>query len=105
MKNKNYITPPAHNNFKALKLWDEPTNFSDLSIAYIEPGGGGPMELHTHPYDHLFIVVEGEVTILEDGKEFVLREEEAYRVKGSVPHSVRNQTQERVTMLGMTLLS
>ena len=53
------MTPPKHVNFHAKKLFGEMGRIVDGSVAYIELNGGGPTELHTHEYNHLFIVTEG----------------------------------------------
>ena len=57
------MTPPKHVNFHAKKLFGEMGRIVDGSVAYIELNGGGPTELHTHEYNHLFIVTEGEARI------------------------------------------
>ena len=45
---KDFITPPNHVNFLAKKLFGEIGEIIDGSIAYLQPNGGGPDELHTH---------------------------------------------------------
>jgi mannose-6-phosphate isomerase-like protein (cupin superfamily) len=59
-----FITPPNHFGFNAKKVTGEiKGKITGCSIAYIEPGGGGPVPSHTHAHDHLFIVIEGTTTI------------------------------------------
>ena len=58
------MTPPKHVNFHAKKLFGEMGRIVDGSVAYIELNGGGPTELHTHEHNHLFIVTEGDVFII-----------------------------------------
>ena len=57
---QDFMTPPKHVNFHAKKLFGEMGRIVDGSVAYIKLNGGGPTELHTHEYNHLFIVTEGE---------------------------------------------
>ena len=64
MKKDGFITPAAHVGFLAKRLFGrEEGCIKDGAVAYLEPGGGGPTEQHTHSHDHLFIVVKGEATI------------------------------------------
>lgn len=98
-----FITPLGHLRFLAKKLFGAVGEITDGAIAYLQPEGGGPVEAHTHPHDHLFIVVAGEAKILlgEEGK--LLRPNEAFLVKGRIPHSVWNASQEVTVMIGITL--
>ena len=64
MKKDDFITPAAHVGFLAKRLFGrEEGRIKDGAVAYLEPGGGGPTEQHTHNHDHLFIVVKGEATM------------------------------------------
>ena len=54
-----FLTPPYHVHFLAKKLFVHMGKIIDGSIAYLEKHGGGPETPHTHPHDHLFIVVKG----------------------------------------------
>jgi mannose-6-phosphate isomerase-like protein (cupin superfamily) len=98
-----FITPPDHVAFLVKRLFAAQGKLLNGSIAYLEAGGGGPIEAHTHPHDHLFIVVSGEARVLTDGEEITVRENENYRVKGSVPHSVWNNTSETTVMIGLSV--
>ena len=53
--------------------------------------------------DHLFIVTQGEAKVLLDGQERIIRENEAFVVKGGIPHSVWNNAQAETVMIGITL--
>lgn len=79
--------------------------FADYNgaIAYLAPDGGGPVTPHTHATDHLFIVTQGEAKVLLDGQERIIRENEAFIVKGGIPHSVWNNAQAETVMIGITI--
>jgi len=103
MKGKDFISPPNHINFIAKKLFDNSREIVDGSIAYLEPGGGGPLELHTHEHDHLFFIVKGEAKVQFENHVQVIPENESYLVKGTIPHSVWNNIAETTTMIGITI--
>lgn len=100
---KGFITPPDHINFNAKKIFGENGKIQDGAIAYLEPGGGGPIELHTHPHNHLFIVVSGEAKVIIDNQEVVIHENESFLVDGERPHSVWNNTNQTTIMLGISI--
>ena len=90
-----FITPPEHLKFLAKKLFGNCGEIIDGAIAYLEPNGGGPVKLHTHPHNHLFIVISGQAKVLLD--------KEAFLVKGEIPHSVWNNSQNTTVMLGISV--
>lgn len=101
---KNFITPPNHIGFMAKRLFPACGEIVDGSIAYIEPNGGGPVSLHTHPdHSHLFIVVSGEAKVLLGDEERIIHANESFLVKGEIPHSVWNNTEVRTVMIGITV--
>lgn len=103
MKKDGFITPAAHVGFLAKRLFGrEEGCIKDGAVAYLEPGGGGPTEQHTHSHDHLFIVVKGEATIRLGDRVVKVAENDSFRMDGSVPHSVWNETDETVVMVGIT---
>lgn len=100
-----FITPPEHIRFSAKKLFGAiKGHIADGSVAYLEPNGGGPQTEHTHPHDHLFFVIRGEATLLLGEEKKLLRENESFLVKGTVPHSVWNESSETTVMVGITVI-
>lgn len=91
---ENFIIPPNHIDFKAKKISQNDVNATmlDLAVAYVEPGGGGPSPSHAHDKDHFFIVVEGCATIRTGNQSIVLQTDETTYIKGSVEHSVWNES-------------
>ena len=69
----------------------------------MELNGEGPIELHTHGHDHLFIVTDGEAKVLLEEKEVVIHKDEAFLVKGTIPHSVWNNINGITKMIGITI--
>ena len=65
--------------------------------------GGGPTEKHTHEHNHLFIVTKGEARILLGEEEITLKKDEAFLVKGTIPHAVWNHASEETVMLGISV--
>ncbi len=102
MKN-GFITPPDHINFEAKKLFDSVGEIIDGSVAYLSLNGGGPVEKHTHPHSHLFIVTRGEAKVLLDDEEIVIKKDEAFLVNGEIPHSVWNNIDEETVMIGISV--
>lgn len=97
-----FITPPEHIFFLAKKLFADCGEIIDGSIAYIEPGGGGPVQQHTHSHNHLFIVISGEVRIALGEEEKIIHANESFLVKGEIPHAVWNNTDETTIMIGIS---
>lgn len=100
---EDFITPPDHINFLAKKVFGSYGEIINGSIAYLEPNGGGPIELHTHTHSHLFMVIKGEVRIILDDVEKTLHENESFFVNGNTPHSVWNNRDETTIMVGISV--
>ena len=98
-----FIVPPDHVNFEAKKLFGSVGKIIDGSIAYINLRGGGPTEKHTHPHNHLFIVVKGEAKALVGDDEVIIHKDEAYLVTGTTPHSVWSNQDEETVMIGISV--
>lgn len=100
---KNFITLPDHIHFLAKKLFAGDCGIIDGSIAYLEKGGGGPVDLHTHEHNHLFIVVSGQAIVRTKESENILNTNEALLVEGKIPHSVWNNTDQTTVIFGISL--
>lgn len=98
-----FITPPNHVNFQAKRLFDQVGDIIDGSIAYINLKGGGPVQQHTHEHNHLFIVVKGVAKVLLDKEKVIIRKDEAFLIKGTVPHSVWSDQDEETVMIGISV--
>lgn len=98
-----FRTPPNHIAFLAKKLMGEAGKIQDVSVAYLEKGGGGPLEKHTHSHNHLFIVTEGEAKLLLGEEIRILKKDEAFFIEGTIPHSVWNNMEETTKMIGITV--
>jgi quercetin dioxygenase-like cupin family protein len=97
-----YICPPGHRGFKDRQLIvDMGADVIDCKIAHIEPRGGGPSPNHTHEHDHVFIVLDGCATIKVGDQNKLVAKEEAIRINGDIPHSVWNETDEPVRVMGI----
>lgn len=98
-----FMTPPNHVHFEAKKLFGSVGQIIDGSIAYINLKGGGPTEMHTHEHDHLFIVVQGEAKVLLGAETVIIHKDEAYLVKGAIPHSVWSNQDDETVMVGISV--
>ena len=98
-----FTTLPNHVNFKAKKLFGNMGEIIDGAIAYVDLNGGGPTELHTHEHNHLFIVTKGEAKIILDGREVIVKKDEAFLVEGKIPHSTWNNIDGETVMIGISV--
>lgn len=99
-----FTTPPAHVNFRAKRLFGNVGEIKDGAIAYLEPGGGGPIEPHTHPHNHLFIVVKGEAKVVFPDREVIIKENDSFLVQGTIPHSVWNNSDQTSVIVGISTI-
>ena len=98
-----FMTPPNHINFEAKKLFENVGQIIDGSIAYIILKGGGPTEQHTHEHNHLFIVTKGEAKVLLGEEQVIIHQDEAFLVKGTIPHSVWSNQEQETVMIGISV--
>lgn len=94
-----FITPPGHSGFLAKKLFEKGGQIQWGAVAHIEPQGGGPAGGHTHPEDHLFLVIQGTATVCLGEEKVQVGENQAFFVDGSIPHSIWNFTGETITVV------
>ena len=100
---ENFVTPPNHINFSAIKLFENIGEIVDGSIAYLEKDGGGPTEFHAHDHNHVFIVIKGEIIIKTNDHEIVVKENSSMLVNGLMPHSVWNNLSETAIVVGLSV--
>lgn len=100
-----WFTPPDHIKFQAQKCFGALQGVLDGSVAYLEPGGGGPSQPHTHAHNHVFFVLEGQAKVLLGGEEIRIPQGESFLVRGQIPHSVWNDAPQTTIMLGISLSS
>ena len=98
-----FMTPPNHINYEAKKLFENVGQIIDGSIAYINLKGGGPTEQHTHEHNHLFIVTKGEAKVLLGEEQVIIHQDEAFLVKGTIPHSVWSNQEQETVMIGISV--
>jgi mannose-6-phosphate isomerase-like protein (cupin superfamily) len=65
-----------------------------------QPPGGGPAQ-HRHPYEEVFITLEGEATFLVNGEEIVARPNEVVIVPPDTPHGFTNSGQDRLRQINI----
>lgn len=98
-----FFTPPDHVGFTAKKLDGGDGKFLDVSIAFLEKGGGGPVHAHTHVHNHLFIVVQGKARVDFENESVFIQENESFLVQGVRKHSVWNALEGETVMIGINL--
>ena len=98
-----FMTPPNHVNFKAKKLFANVGEIIDGAIAYVDVNGVGPVQLHTHEHNHLFIVTKGEAKIILGDEEIIIKKDESFLVEGKIPHSVWNNVEDETVMIGISV--
>ena len=64
------------------------------------PPGGGP-SLHKHPYEEVFITLEGEATFVVDGKEVVAGPDDVLIVPPETPHGFTNSGQGHLRQINI----
>jgi len=103
--------PPAgHTGFLAKQLFagdGSEHSFGEIiggTIAYLEPGGGGPTQMHTHPLTTCSSwSAAGHVWKPRPGRKPSERMNRCWSKEGPVPHSVWNDTDSTTVMFGISV--
>jgi len=98
-----FMTPEGHEKFIAKKLFNEMGKIQWGAVAYIEESGGGPKGNHTHSYNHIFIVVEGEVKIIMGETSHIVKTDEMFFVDGMIPHSIWNNGKQTAKVIKISV--
>lgn len=71
-----------------------------LGVDTIRVARGSGLRPHTHPGDHLLIVVGGSGTVTYDGVVYPTEAGELYMIEGGVPHAVGARTDHVILAVG-----
>ena len=95
---------PGHVGFLAKRVFDRAGRVLDVSVAHLDPGGGGPEPAHRHPErDHLFIALEGTLEVRTPEGVHRFGPDEACLVKGETLHEIWNSDAGPAVVVGVTL--
>lgn len=71
-----------------------------LGVDLIRVSAGNGFVPHTHPGDHLLIIVAGEGTITYDGHIYPTKAGQVYMIEGAIPHAVGAVTDHVIMAVG-----
>lgn len=96
----NAYVAPKHFDVHCLRLQgEEASNAETCSVGFSQflPGGGA--EMGATPFEKIYVVLSGEITIVVDGETATLRALDSCTIKAGESRSVMNNTNEVATML------
>ena len=103
-ENKQGFKPiPNHKDFMAKTIPSPLEASTDVLLAEIAVGGGGPIEEATHEHDHIFIVLVGQITVDIAGAKYIVEEEHSIYVEGQIPHSIWNTGDKTARVIGVNI--
>jgi mannose-6-phosphate isomerase-like protein (cupin superfamily) len=72
-----------------------------VCVIFVDNQPGRGPALHKHPYEELFITLEGEATFIVDGEEIVATPEEVVIVPPDTPHGFTNSGEGRLRQINI----
>ncbi|MFQ5878735.1 MAG: cupin domain-containing protein [Dehalococcoidia bacterium] len=91
---------PNHFDVRSLRLqgWDaSDTSSFWVGVSYFLPDGGTGHE--ATPFEKVYVVIDGEITVITDGGEAVLGPLDSCHIPANEARSIRNRTNKVATML------
>ena len=74
-----------------------------VCILFVDAAPGQGPRLHRHPYEEVFITLEGEASFVADGEETQVRAGDVVIVPPTMPHSFRNSGEGRLRQIDIHL--
>ncbi len=104
MSNDSTFIPADHVGFVAKWLASKEQGApANVFLGQVDSGGGGPKPPHTHPHDHIFIIVSGKAKVIIGEERRILGSDEAIHVPGDIPHSIWNEGEGELKMIGISI--
>jgi mannose-6-phosphate isomerase-like protein (cupin superfamily) len=72
-----------------------------VCVIFVDNQPGRGPALHEHPYEEVFITLEGEATFIVDGEEIVATPEEVVIVPPDTPHGFTNSGEGRLRQINI----
>jgi mannose-6-phosphate isomerase-like protein (cupin superfamily) len=72
-----------------------------VCVIFVDNQPGRGPALHKHPYEEVFITLEGEATFIVDGEEIVATPEEVVIVPPDTPHGFTNSGEGRLRQINI----
>ena len=72
-----------------------------VSLIFVDNAPGRGPAQHTHPYEEVFITLEGEATFTVDGEQIVAGPDDVVIVPGGTPHGFTNTGDGRLRMVNI----
>jgi mannose-6-phosphate isomerase-like protein (cupin superfamily) len=72
-----------------------------VCVIFVDNQPGRGPALHKHPYEEVFITLEGEATFIVDGEEIVATPEEVVIVPRDTPHGFTNSGEGRLRQINI----
>ena len=69
------------------ELFEQQMRQQGYEIAIVERPAHGSLDLHTHPFEARALILEGEITIVAEGKTQFCRAGELFQLDADVPHT------------------
>ncbi|MFC3106668.1 cupin domain-containing protein [Undibacterium arcticum] len=92
--------PPNHDGMHCLRLQGHEAGPSDtiwLGVSHILPGGGTTLD--ASPVEKLYVVLEGNVTVVTEGGEETLGPHDSCRLAPGEKRALKNRTNRPATVL------
>jgi uncharacterized cupin superfamily protein len=95
-----FYYPPAHDDMRCLRLQGHeagPSSTLWLGLSHLLPGG--KTSLDASPIEKLYVVLDGEVTVVTNDEEVVLRSWDSCRIAPGEARALRNDSNRPASIL------
>jgi|GEM_PF-6702142 len=90
---------------RGYKILDTLSGITDLSIIYSEIKPGGIFSEHLDAYNHIFLVIVGELNFLIEGKSVKLNEGVLLKTVSGEKHGYSNDSESIVKLLTLNIFN
>lgn len=90
VKNLKSYFPPKHERVYAREIWGKESKTKNCAVVYNEMEKTGGAEMHTHVNsEHIYYVIEGEMSITDGNETYIIKTGEAAVVEPGEPHEAK----------------
>ena len=93
----NHIKPPG----QEVAIFQGAKQGANVSFFIVQFSPGKGPKKHRHPYEETFIILEGEIEAIVDGKAETLRENNIVIIPAGTWHEFKNRSEKPVFMINL----